>query len=431
MKVLIPLLWLSVLFSAPGTATEPEKAPPVRQEWTRFRGPNGSGVSPDAVPVKWTEKDYNWKVLLPGIGHSSPVLWGERVFVTSADDRTGRRHALCLRAGDGRTLWSREFPGQRHGKHQDNSFATATPAVDERHLYLCWGGPKEILVIALNHRDGKEVWRTDLGPYRAGHGFGASPVVHDGLVIVPNDQDGPSFVAALDCDSGKVRWKAPRRGKSSYSTPCVYLPKGEGRPAELIFTNWDQGITSLDPKTGRTNWEANLFDKRHIETAIASPVTAGDLVLGACGWLGVRQEVVAVRPGTGTGTGTGKTEAAKEAYRINRAVPLCTTPLVKDDLLFLWSDGGTVTCASAATGAVHWRQRVPGSYYSSPVCAGGHVYNVSRDGDVVVLAASKRFAQVARNSLGEGSHATPAVAAGRIYFRTFSHLIAVGGPSPK
>jgi outer membrane protein assembly factor BamB len=393
------------------------------QEWTRFRGPNGSGISAaNTVPIRWTEKDFNWKVELPGVGHSSPVLWGERIFVTSGDEATGERLILCLRTQDGRRLWSRAFAGARHGKHQDNSFASATPAVDGRHVYLCWGSPKEYLVVALDH-DGKEVWRTDLGPYRSGHGFGASPIVHEDLLIVPNDQDGQSSLVGLDRATGRVRWKVPRRSKASYTTPCVYQPRGQ--PAELIFTSYEHGISALDPKTGRTNWELDVFHKRHVETAIGSPVVAGDLVLGTCGWLGVRQEVVAVRPGA-----PGR-DKGREVYRIFRSVPLCTTPLVKDNLLFLWSDAGIVTCANVQTGEVYWRERVPGSYYSSPVCVGNALYGVSRDGDVLVLAASKEFEQLARNPLGEGSHSTPAIASGRMYLRTFTHLISLGGQKPR
>jgi outer membrane protein assembly factor BamB len=393
------------------------------QEWTRFRGPNGSGVSSaNTVPIRWTEKDFNWKVELPGVGHSSPVLWGERIFVTSGDEATGERLILCLRMQDGRRLWSRGFAGARHGKHQDNSFASATPAVDERHVYLCWGSPKEYLVVALDH-DGKEVWRTDLGPFRSGHGFGASPIVHEDLLIVPNDQDGQSALFGLDRATGNVRWKVPRRSKASYTTPCVYQPKGQ--PAELIFTSYEHGISALDPKTGRTNWELDVFHKGHVETAIGSPVVAGDLVLGTCGWLGVRQEVVAVHPGASAG------DKGREVYRILRSVPLCTTPLVKDHLLFLWSDAGIVTCADVQTGEVYWRERVPGSYYSSPVCVGKALYGVTRDGDAVVLAASKRFEQLARNPLGEGSHSTPAIAGGRMYLRTITHLISLGGRKPR
>jgi outer membrane protein assembly factor BamB len=394
------------------------------QEWTRIRGPNGSGVSAaTTVPVRWTEKDFNWKIELPGVGHSSPVVWGERIFVTTGDEQTGERLVLCLRCRDGQRLWSRAFPGARHGKHQDNSFATATPAVDEHHVYLCWGSPKEYLVVALDH-DGKEVWRTDLGSFRSGHGFGASPIVHEDLLVVPNDQDGQSALFGLDRDTGKVRWKVPRRSKASYTTPCVYQP--HGRAAELIFTSYEHGITSIDPKTGRTNWELDVFHKGHVETAIGSPIVAGDLVLGTCGWLGVRQEVIAVRPSV-----PGRDEKAREVYHITRSVPLCTTPLVKEDLLFLWSDGGIVTCADVRTGEVYWRERVPGSYYSSPVCVEKALYGVNRDGDVVVLAASKQFEQLARSPVGEGSHSTPAVAGGRMYLRTFTHLISLGGDKSK
>lgn len=394
------------------------------QEWTRFRGPNGSGVGKaSAIPLHWTEKDYNWKVRLPGVGHSCPVLWGERLFVTSADEETGKRMLLCLHAEDGRRLWDREFAGARHGKHRDNSFASATPAVDEQHVYVCWANSREYLVIALTH-DGKEVWRTDIGTFRSGHGFGASPIVHEDLVIVANDQDGPGFLIALESKSGKVRWKLPRHSRATYTTPCIY--QSGDKPAQLIFTNYEHGVTALDPRTGKIVWELDVFDKRHIETAIGSPVVAGDLVLASCGWLGVRQEMVAVQPPVGA-----PTAKPKEVYRIDRSASLCTTPLVVGDLLFLWGDGGIVTCADLHSGKVHWRERVPGSYYASPVCVGERLYNISRNGDVVVLAASKRFELLARNRVGEGSHSTPAVAGGRLYLRTFTHLISLGGEPRK
>jgi outer membrane protein assembly factor BamB len=276
-------------------------------------------------------------------------------------------------------------------------------------------------VVALSH-DGKEAWRTDLGPFQSGHGFGASPIVHGNLLTVPKDQDGKSALFALDVATGKTRWQIPRRSKATYTTPCVYRPRN-GRP-ELIFTSYEHGITGVDPETGRVRWEADVFSKGHIETSIGSPVVAGDLVLGTSGWLGVRVEVVAVRlPARG-----GK---AQEVFRIHRSAPLCTTPLVSGTLLFLWSDHGIVTCADSRTGEIHWRKRVPGSYYGSPVSAGGRLYCASREGEVIVLAASSRFELLARNPLGESSHATPAIAGGTMYLRTYTHLISVGGEARK
>src|SRR5262245_54826805 len=384
------------------------------QEWTRFRGPNGSGLSTaTTMPTRFNENALNWKIRLPGKGHSSPVLWGKRIFLTAGDEKTGKRIVLCVDA-DGKTRWTREFVGTPHRKHEDNSFASATPAVDERHVYVCWGTPKDYLVLALDH-DGNEKWRADLGPFQAGHGFGASPIVEDGLVIVPNEQDGKSALVAIDRLTGDVRWKMPRKSRSSYSTPCVFQPKGG--PAQLIFTSYEHGITSVDPKTGRTNWERDVFHKEHIESAIGSPIVHGDLVLGACGWLGVRKEVIAVRAGN----------EAKIVYRLEKSAPLVTTPIVAHGLLCLWSDQGVVTCADAATGKVLWQERVEGGYYGSPVCAGKHLYCMSREGDLVVLAATDKFEMIGRMSLGEGSHATPAIADGVMYLRTFSHLISIGG----
>jgi outer membrane protein assembly factor BamB len=398
--------------------------PTLAAEWARFRGPNGSGINATAkLPIRWNEKDYNWKVKLPGPGHSSPVVWGDRIFVTCGDEKTGTRTLMCLSAKDGKRLWARTFGGQRHGKHTDNSFASATPAVDERHLYVCWGSPKQYLVVALDH-NGKEIWRVDLGPYRSGHGFGASPIVFGDTVVIPDDQDSRGALYGLHRSNGKTRWKVPRRSKATYTTPCVYQPKGG--PAELIFTNYEHGITSVDPKCGKVNWEADVFHKAHVETAIGSPIIAGDLVIASCGWLGVRQEVIAVRPPPRR-----QKAKAKAVFSIARGVPLCTTPLATDGLLFLWGDRGVITCADAATGKVYWRERVPGSYYSSPVCADGRLYSISREGDVIVVAARKRFKLLARNPVGEGSHSSPAVANGCLYLRTSTHLICVGASGRK
>ncbi len=392
------------------------------QEWTRFRGPNGSGVSSStSIPTRWTDQDLNWKVKLAGMGHSSPVLWGKRIFVTSGDNKTGTRFVQCLRADDGKTLWQKEYAGAVSGKHADNSYASSTPAVDLRQLYVTWGNAKEYLVIALSH-EGKESWRVDLGPFRAGHGFGASPIVHDDLLIVPNDQDAKSSVLALDKKTGQVRWQTQRKSRSSYGTPCIFQPNGKA--AELILVSYEHGISGLDPKSGRVNWEADVFSKGHVEATIASPITSGDLVFGTSGWLGVKYETVAYRPAA---NGT----KAQVTYQIDKVAPLVPTPLVKDDLLFLWNDRGVVACAAVQSAEIHWRERVAGSFYGSPVCAGNHLYAISREGEVVVLSASKKFQLVARNPLPEGSHSTPAIADNTLYVRTFFHLLAVGGRPAK
>lgn len=390
--------------------------------WPRFRGVNGSGIGTANVPVSFTKKDYNWKISLPGIGHSSPVVWGNKIFVTCGEEKTGERILLCINSEKGETIWKRSFKGTIDRKHRDNSFASATPALDEKHVYVCWGNSKEYLVIALDH-DGKEIWRRDLGGFKGGHGFGASPITHENLVIIPNDHNGESALFALDTSNGKTRWKVPRKSKASYSTPCIYQPKG--KPAQIVFTNYEHGVTSVDPKTGKVNWEMDVFYKEHLETAIGSPIVSSDLVFATCGWMGVHQEVIAVQPPEKS------VLKPKRLYEVDRSAPLCTTPLVVGDLLISWSDSGRVNCVDVKTGKSRWQQRVRGSYYASPVCIGNCVYNVSRTGEVVVIAASKEFKQLALNRLEEGTHSTPAIANGRMYLRTFRHLISIGGGNTK
>jgi outer membrane protein assembly factor BamB len=386
------------------------------QEWPRFRGPNGNGFADARLPASWSEKDYLWKVALPGQGHSSPVLWDKRIFVTSAERGTGRRLVLCLAAEDGRTLWTRDFTDSAYKMHQRNSSATSTPAVDADHVYVAWATPEQYLVLALDHA-GQTVWQKDLGPYKSQHGFGVSPVVFEDIVVVADEADGDGALVALDRRTGAVRWQVPRHGKNAtYSTPCVFQPAG--RPAELIFTNWQHGITAVEPRTGKVTWEISVFEPSKPERAIASPVVAGDLVLGTCGFVTAQKHLVAVRPEAG-----GK---VKEVWRVEKAVAYLPTPLVLGERIFLCSERGVVSWLEAATGKVLWQERLDGEYSASPVCAGTNIYCIANDGDVTVLAASDKYHFLARNRLGAPTQSTPALAGGRMYLRTASHLICVG-----
>jgi len=393
---------------------------PVRadgQHWPRFRGPNGQGTSEAAnLPVTWTEKDYNWKVALPGGGHSSPVVWGEKVFVTSADAKTATRILTCLSAQDGRTLWKREYESEVCHLNSLNSFACTTPPVDAERVYFFWGTPEAQPLVALTH-DGKEVWRADLGPFKSMHGHGPSPALIEGLLIVPNDKQEGSFVAALDPKTGRVRWRTNRRSaKAAYAAPCLYRPAAG--PAQVIVPSHAHGMSSFDPQTGDLLWEApKVFPMR----VVSSPVIAGDLILGTCGTGGRGHSVVAVRAGSGAG-GT-----PEVAWELKKDAPYVPTGVVHGRLVFVWSERGVVQCLRAATGEVVWRERVSGNYFGSPVRVGDRLYCISRSGDVVVVAATEQFQLLATNPLGERSQATPAIAGGRMYLRTWSHLISIGG----
>jgi outer membrane protein assembly factor BamB len=238
------------------------------------------------------------------------------------------------------------------------------------------------------------------------------------MLIVPNEQDGQSSLVALEAGTGKLRWSVPRESQTTYSTPCVY--QSSGQPALLIFTNWNYGITAHDPATGMQLWQAKVFGPTQIETAIGSPIVAGDVIIGTCGWLGRDIHVVGVRPPRDE-------HPPQTVFHFSRGTPLSTTPLVLGDLLFMWSDGGIVTCADVQTGEVHWKERVGGTFYSSPVAAAGRIYNVSVDGQVVVLAGGKEFAELGRMELGEPANATPAIARDKMYLRTVSQLFCLPG----
>ncbi len=187
----------------------------IAQEWPRFRGPNGSGVSlSKTIPTTWTNRDFNWKIPLPGAGHSSPVLWDTNVFLTAGDAKTKQVSVICVSAHDGRMLWQKSFPFTPHSKSSLNTFASASPTVDQHRVYVCWTSPMHYTLMALTH-DGQTVWEKDLGPFASKHGGGASPIVYQDKIVLGNEQDGESFLIAVDAATGKTRWQTPRKAKGS------------------------------------------------------------------------------------------------------------------------------------------------------------------------------------------------------------------------
>lgn len=393
---------------------------PEIKAWARFRGPNGTGQSEaDTVPLQWTDRDYRWKIKLPGSGHSSPSVWGRRVVITSAQD-DGTLWLQCVDALTGTVQWQERRSLELHHLHPYNSFASSTPALDGQRVYWCYAMPKRYVVEALRLEDGQLVWQSELGPFESEHGFGASPIVVESLVIVPNEQDGQSSVVAFDAGTGRVRWQCPRRTeKAAYATPCVYQPaKGA---AQLILSSWAHGPSGIDLRTGTPLWELPVLKYR----VVGSPLVAGDMVFCACGVGGVGRQMIAVRPGNPT-TGT----KAERLYEVPLPVPYVCTPVARENLLFAWADkGGIVTCLDIPTGKIFWREKVGGDYFSSPVRVRDRLYNITREGQMVVLAAEKTFKLLTKFPLGEGTCATPAVADGVLYLRTLTHCMAIGGPT--
>jgi len=423
MRWLLSLLLLAV--------AHPFTTSVTAEEWNRFRGPNGSGISTaTGFPITWTEDDYLWQIDLPVQGSSSPVLWGKQIFLTGDDTERGIRSLLSIDSETGKTQWRRDYPFEYHHLHRDNDFASATPCVDEDGVIIVISEPSQVLMIALD-LDGEEIWRRNLGPFKGLHGSASSPILADGLVLLANDQmdperfsfylprdtnkdPGKSFLIALDRKTGETRWKIDRKSElAGYATPCI---RRAGDRAEAIFTSTAHGITAVDLQTGEISWEIDqLWDDR----TVASPQLYGELVFGSFGQGLAGQRFVAVRPKP---TDSRRGELV---YDVTKSVPLVPSFIVKDDLLYLWTDSGVVTCLEAATGDVHWRERVDGDFYSSPLWIEGRLYGISKRGEVVVLKAGKEFEELGRVDLGEKTFATPAVVDGVMYLRTQTRLLAL------
>ncbi len=390
----------------------------AQDNWARFRGPNGTGVTgPVDFPSEFSASNYQWTADLPGKGHSSPVVWGNKVAVTAA---SGAELALCvfdLASGEPLRTYTIDCP--RGAMHAANSTAATTPAIDAQQIYLSWASGDSVHLAAFAHgktaTNDNPVWHAQLPAFVGQHGFCSSPVVVGQTVCLNVDTTSGGYLVAYDATNGNERWRAarPDSGKESYSTPCTI--EAEGR-ALIVAESTGGGLQAIDPNDGTVVW--SLGDVLPART-VSSPCVAGDMLIATCGSGGNGHVMVAAKYDDA---------GASVAYTLTNNVPYVPTILAKDGLLFLWHDQGIVTCVDAATREVVWRKRIGGGYYGSPVCVGDRLIALSREGKAVVLAASRDYKLLGESDLGEGSEATPAVAQGRLLLRTESKLICLGPP---
>lgn len=383
------------------------------QEWTRFRGPDGQGIASSPLPEELGPAQVRFRVKA-GSGHSSPVLWGEKLFLTRTHPDGRHREIVCYDAGAGRELWVRKRPLETLGQHRLNDFASTTPTVDASTVYVVWAQGEGLEALALDHA-GKLRWARRFGSFRAQHGHGTSPVLAGGTLIIANDNAGPeSFLMALDPETGKTRWQLERRSKSrstAYSTPVPYRVQ-EG-PELLLFSSTAHGLTAVDPKTGRQHWEWNpSFRSRCVNT----PCLVAGLVFYSTGSGGGGKEAAVLRLGA---------KRPEVAFELRRALPYVPSAIALDGRLYLFSDGGILSCYDTS-GALVGRQRLEGSFFSSPVSDGKTIYIADRAGVLYSIAPGAKFAVRGSMELGSAVQATPAIAGGRLYVRTAQDLVCLG-----
>ncbi len=388
------------------------------QNWPRFRGADGSGLAPEqGIPTTWKTSDYQWVAEIPGEGHGAPVVWGDVVFTTTATDEGQLRSLLCLDAKTGKVRWTRSVGFNVNHKHAKNSFASSTPATDGERVYVAFADEERYAIAAFDF-EGKLLWRSWMGPFFSQHGLGASPIVFEDLLIVPNDQRGPSAIVALDRRDGKLVWSTLRTFReASYATPLVVETAGT-RP-QLICVSGATGITSLDPWTGHLNWDSEPFPLR----TVASPVLMNGKLYATCGQGGKGTLLMGVAVSAQQDGGRVPT-----VYQRDKSIPYVPCMTAYGDHLYLWNDNGVVMCLDPEKDQVVWQERLGGNFSGSPICIGGKLYGIAEDGRVAVLDASPTYKFYGFSEIGDPSHSTPSVANGRLYLRSFHKLACLAAP---
>ncbi len=390
-------------------------SPCAAGDWPWWRGPGLDGKSSDRAVTKWSAtENVVWKAKVPGSGHSSPAVCGDRVFLTTADEAARKQLVLALDRKTGRPLWSTTaYEGGFMKKNGKNSHASATPACDGERVYSLFVNHDALHVTATD-LDGKIVWQTRVGDFVSQHGYGSSPVLHGPHLILNGDSLKGCFVAGLDRRTGEVAWKTDRKttGRNgSYATPVVATLAGK---AQLILTGLGE-VSSYDPATGKLLWSC----AGPSEVTACTPATSESLVFATGGY--PERELLAVRA-----DGKGDVTKTHIAWKTGRGVAYVPSPLYHDGRLYVVADGGTITCFEEKTGKQVWQDRLAGGFSSSPVLIGGLLYVSSEAGRTFVLRAGPKFEVVATNDLGEGIMATPAVSGGHIFLRTNRHLYCIG-----
>ena len=382
-------------------------------DWPQFRGPTGQGVSDEkGLPLQWSEStNVRWKVAIPGKGWSSPVVQGDRIWLTTATEEGKSLRALSIDRNSGQIVQDVEVfrlktPKLANGK---NSFASPTPVIEGDYVYVHFGA----FGTACITQSGEIVWKTKLEYDNGQHGTGGSPVIYGDLLIVSCDGLDVQFVVALDKRTGKTKWKKSRQGYQAYTTPLIVaLPGGDQVISPGAFSAF-----SYEPRSGKELWKVNYGEGF---SNVPRPVYGDGLVFICTGFQHPSLLALSV-------DGSGDVTKSKLAWKLDQGVPLTPSPLLVGAELYFVTDNGIATCVDAKTGKVYWRARIGGNHSASPIYADGRIYFLSEEGESVVIAPGTQLKHLATNQIDGRTLASMAVASGSIFIRSETHLYRIGG----
>ncbi len=420
------------------------------QNWPSFRGPNASGIADGTnPPVTWnleTSQNVLWKTNIPGLSHSSPIIWDNQIFVITAissdpkstynpKDRSTdlspdeTKHTWMIFALDkrsGHVLWTdKPYEGvPRAKRHVKATQANSTPVTDGRYVVALFGSEG----LACYDLKGQLLWKQDLGVLNPGlwddkessWGHGSSPIIYRDLVIVQADGHTQSFIAAFNLKDGKQAWRVERNEITSWTTPTIY----QGKKRVELIANGGRYIRGYDPLTGKELWR---FADNNTEVKMQAPLIANDLIYITGGYPPGRT-MYAFRPGAvgDISLKPGEEKNAFLAWTTPKGSPYTPTPIVYGDLLYVVADSGVLSAYDAKTGDNIYQQRLPTSFSASPVAADGKLYLSSEDGDVFVVKAGRQYELLSRNTMGQALMATPALSPGMLIVRAGDAIYALG-----
>ncbi len=384
-------------------------------DWPCWRGPRGDGTCDESgVPLRWSRtENIAWTAPIPGKGHSSPIVAGDRVFVTTCIEEEQTHVVLCLDRRTGKLLWQQSSPMKLQERiNKLNSHASSTPATDGKHVWVSFLDHPDMTIVGYDFSTGKETWRTVPGKMLSRHGYSTTVVPFKDTIIINGDQDGDGFLVALDGATGRERWRTARPNNTrSYCAPVIIEQKGRNQ----IVLSGSHCVTGYDPETGQLIW---IVDGP-TEQFVSSPIPVDGLVFMTYGW--PKRGICSIDPG-----GAGNVTQTHVVFNVESRGGYVPSPVAHGRLAYLVNDEGIGVCVDPRTGREIWVERLGRHHSASPVVAGGNVYFLDDQGKCWVVKANDKFELVTVNDLGDETRGSPAISRGQIFIRGKQTLYCVG-----